>query len=112
MKSSKMEANLYCITCDEETPHLITYINHKIESVQCEDCKRGMKIRVDIMKEFYKEVYSRISTKPSRITKEYKEDLSGFLYKVPIRMISKPYRIMNDLNESRKVIRRFKRGER
>ena len=108
MKSSEMESDLYCITCNEETPHIISYVNSKLESVKCEECERTMKIQRNIMKEFYKEVYDRISTKPSRITTEYKENLSGFLYKIPVRVISKPYRIMSDLNESRKVIRRFK----
>ncbi|MCY9002482.1 bh protein [Peribacillus frigoritolerans] len=109
MKSSEMEANLFCISCNDETPHLILYINNKIESVECEDCQRGMVLNRDIMKEFYNEVYERISSKPSRITTEYKEDLSGFLYKLPIRIVSKPYRIMRDLNQSRKIIRRFKK---
>lgn len=108
VKSSEMESDLYCITCNEETPHIITYINGNLESVKCEECERVMKIQRNIMKEFYKEVYDRISTKPSRITTEYKEDLSRFLYRLPIRVISKPYRIMSDLNESRKVIKRFK----
>ncbi|WP_461673329.1 bh protein [Priestia megaterium] len=108
MKSSEMESDLYCITCNEETPHIITYVNSKLESVKCEECERIMKIQRNIMKEFYKEVYDRISTKPARITKEYRDDLSRFLYKLPIRVISKPYRIMSDLNESRKVIKRFK----
>jgi hypothetical protein len=103
-----MESDLYCITCSDETPHIITYVNGNLESVKCEECGRIMKIQRDIMKEFYKEVYDRISTKPARITTEYKEDLSRFLYKLPIRVISKPYRVMSDLNESRKVIKKFK----
>ncbi|SUV04027.1 Uncharacterised protein [Priestia megaterium] len=109
MKSSEMNADLYCITCNGETPHIISYVNGNLESVKCEECERGMKIQRDIMKEFYKEVYDRISTKPSRITTEYKEDLSGFLYKLPVRVISKPYRMISDLNHSRKIIKQFKR---
>ncbi|MGM0878616.1 MAG: bh protein [Bacillota bacterium] len=109
MKSSEMRSNLYCISCNDETPHIITYINNEIESIECEDCQRGMVIKRDIMKEFYKEVYERVSSKPSRITTEYKENLSGFLYKLPVRVVSKPYRVMRDLNQSRKIIRRYKK---
>jgi hypothetical protein len=109
MKSSEMEANLYCTHCKDETPHVIMYINGKIKGVECEECQRSVGVRVDVMKEFYKEVYERISTKPSRITHEYKEDLSRFLSSLPTRVISKPYRLMRYLNETRKVIKQYRK---
>ncbi|RAS80774.1 bh protein [Priestia endophytica] len=108
MKESKMEANLYCIQCRDETPHVIFYINNRIKNVECEECHRIQGIKIDIMKEFYKEIYERISTKPARITQEYKQDLNKFLLKLPARAISKPYRLIRDLNNSRKVIKQFK----
>ncbi len=60
------------------------------------------------MKEFYNELYQRIASKPSRITNEYREDLSHFLFSLPIRVISKPYRLAKDMNQSHKVIRQYK----
>ncbi|HWO78208.1 MAG TPA: bh protein [Bacillus sp. (in: firmicutes)] len=108
MKQTKMEASLYCLRCKDETPHTIVYINNEITSVCCDDCKRTVSIQVDIMKEFYKEIYERIFTKPSRITKEYKEDLSYFLTRLPFRVASKPYRLIRDLNESRKIIKQYR----
>jgi hypothetical protein len=104
-----MEANLFCIHCNDETPHMITYINNEITKIECEDCHNIVAIKVDIMKEFYKEIYERVSTKPSRITQEYKKDLSVFLYRLPIRVVSKPYRLMRDLNESRKIIKKHRK---
>ncbi|MBD1381740.1 bh protein [Metabacillus arenae] len=109
MKRSEMEASLFCTYCNEETPHMIVYINDEITSIECEDCHHIVEIKVDIMKEFYKELYERISTKPSRITHEYKRGLISFLSKLPMRAASKPYRLMSDLNQSRKVIRQFKK---
>jgi hypothetical protein len=108
MKEAEMKASLFCLHCNDETPHSIVYINNEITRVQCEDCNHIVGIKVDIMKEFYKEVYERVCTKPSRITKEYKQDLSHFLSRLPIRVVSKPYRLMRDLNETRKIIQQYR----
>lgn len=108
MKMHEMEAKLFCIQCNEETEHIILYINNEITSVKCEDCQREVGIKVDIMKEFYKELYEHISTKPTRLSEEYKQDLSKFLSRLPIRIISKPYRLIRYLNESRKIIKKYK----
>lgn len=109
MKRSVMKANLYCTHCNNETPHEVVYINEEITSVHCEDCNYKVGIKVDIMKEFYKELYEHISSKPSRMTEEYKKDLSRFLARLPIRVLSKPYRFMRYLNESRKVMKYYRK---
>ena len=109
MKSSEMEAQLYCIHCNNNTPHVITYINEKMKHIECEECHNTIEFKVDIMKELYKEVYDRISTKPSRITEEYKQGLDEFLAKIPIRVISKPYRLIRYLNQSYKTIKQYKK---
>ncbi len=106
-----MDANLFCIYCNDETPHVLVYLNDEITRIECKECHHIVELKVDIMKEFYKEIYERVSTKPSRITSEYKKDLSSFLSKLPIRIASKPYRLMHDLNESRKIIRKYKKKQ-
>lgn len=100
-----MEADLYCIHCKEDVPHSITYINDKLTHVGCEICGKSVDVEINPTREFYKEVYKRVSSKPARITEEYKQDLSHFLLSIPKRVISKPYRLMKDLHESRKIIR-------
>lgn len=109
MKESKVESFLHCTHCKEETPHIILYINNQIKSVTCEVCERKQEIELDIMKEFYKEFYNRVSSKPSRITQEYKQDLNHFLLSIPKRVLSKPYRLMRYLDDSRKVIKQYKK---
>jgi NAD-dependent SIR2 family protein deacetylase len=99
-----MEADLFCIKCNEDVPHQVVYINDKISHVECEVCQRSTDMPINPKREFYKEVYKRISSKPSRITDEYRKDLSHFLISLPKRVISKPYRLMKDINESRKII--------
>ncbi|XXM71426.1 bh protein [Lysinibacillus sphaericus] len=109
MKIKHMEADLFCVHCKEEVEHSITYVNEKIKSVECLECHHKMEINIDVNREFYKEIYKRIATKPERITKEYQADLSHFLFSLPVRVVSKPYRILKDINDSRKVIKGFKK---
>lgn len=68
-----------------------------------------MVFQVDVLKEFYKEVYKRVSTKPNRVSKKYKKDINKFLIGVPIRLVSKPYRLIKDFNESMRTIHRYKK---
>lgn len=63
----------------------------------------------DVLKEFYKEVYKRVSTKPNRVSKKYIKDINKFLIGVPIRLVSKPYRLIKDFNESMRTIHRYKK---
>lgn len=109
MKESTVESYLHCTHCNEDTPHIISYLNGEIKSVQCENCTHKQEIEMNIMKEFYKEIYERVSTKPSRITQEYRQDLNHFLRSIPKRVFSKPYRLVRYLNTSRKVIKQYKK---
>jgi hypothetical protein len=108
MKESKVKSYLYCVPCHEETPHIILYIDNEIKSVECEICARKQEFKFDINKKFYKELYYRISSKPSRITQEYRQDLNHFILGFPLRIASKPYRLMKDLNSAREIIKRYK----
>lgn len=109
MKIKKMEAGLYCLHCKEEVDHEITYINSQIKSIRCLQCNKTKELRIDMKKEIYKEIIDRISTKPTRITEEYRKDLSHLLFSLPVRVIKKPYRLLKDVNSSRKVIRNYKK---
>lgn len=110
MKISEMEAGLYCTRCHEETIHRVVYLNSHIQSIECEECHRLTGMKFDPKKELYKEVYGRLSTKPMRITKESSQDLSKFVSEMPKRLVSKPYRLMKDVNETRKAFKQSKRS--
>nr|WP_240795396.1 bh protein [Aquibacillus halophilus] len=92
----------------DHTVHKITYVNNQITKVECEECHNILEIRVDIMNELFKESYNRVATKPSRVTKEYREDLSHFLFSLPIRVMTKPYRVAKDIKGARKIIKDYK----
>ncbi|MCM2676130.1 bh protein [Alkalicoccobacillus plakortidis] len=107
MKTSQMEADLYCIHCKEEVLHEITYVNNQLKSIECLECRHDLEIVMDLNKEFYEETQKRVVTKPKRMTQEYREDLSRFLFSLPVRVISKPYRLFKDMKQSRHVIKEF-----
>ncbi|MGY4689591.1 bh protein [Salibacterium sp. K-3] len=109
LKTHEMKADLYCIHCKEDVTHTIEYINEEISTITCQQCSRTIEIDIDIMNELYDEMYHRITTKPSRITKESREDLSHFFFSLPSRVISKPYRLFKDVNETQKTIRRYRK---
>ncbi|MEH6858471.1 hypothetical protein ABET11_08515 [Priestia megaterium] len=54
MKDTQMEAGLYCNSCKEELPHHVYYINGKIVRVECQECRRTMVFKVDVLKESIK----------------------------------------------------------
>ncbi|MGI2327119.1 bh protein [Planococcus sp. YIM B11945] len=109
MKMKKMEADLYCVHCKEEVDHEITYINSQIKSIRCLQCGKTKELKIDVKKELYKEIFERISTKPTRMTEEYRKDLSHLLLSLPVRAIKKPYQLLKDVNTSRKVIQTYKK---
>lgn len=100
MKKHDMYAGLFCIHCNEETEHKVTYVNNEISRIECNQCHHIIKLNVDLMKEFYREVFDHIATKPSRMTEEYKKDLSQFLFSLPIRVVTKPYRFYRYLKDT------------
>lgn len=108
MKQYEREADLFCIHCNKETPHKVVYINDKITKIECEQCHQSIETEIDIVKEFYKEMYDKIATKPERIIEDYEKNPKKFIVNFPFRMVSKPYRVLKDLNHSRKIIDQYK----
>ncbi|WP_199616599.1 bh protein [Paenibacillus alkalitolerans] len=110
MKETKLEAELFCPRCSNNTIHQITYLNSKISSIECEACNRNTKVRVDAKGELYNELLNRVITKPSRITKEYREDLGRFLRSFPKRLSSKPFRLMREAKHVLKVLEKYNKN--
>jgi transcription elongation factor Elf1 len=108
MEYKEMEAILFCIHCNDERDHVITYINGKISRIECTSCHHTVEIKVDLLKEFYQEVYEKIVNKPVKITEEYRKDLSKFLLSLPIRIIKKPYSLYKYIKQTRSVMKTYK----
>jgi GTPase SAR1 family protein len=110
MKISEIDVTLYCSNCHDETLHHIQYLNNKIQSIDCTNCHRKQVTEMNPMRELYKEVYKRVTSKPTRLTKEYKKDFSHFIEGLPKRVLSKPLRLINYISETKEALRKIKRN--
>lgn len=68
-----------------------------------------MVFKVDVLKEFYKEVYKCVFMKFNWVLKEYKKDINRFLIGILIRLVSKFYCLMKDFNEFMYIIYCYKK---
>ncbi len=104
MQISKMQAELYCINCKEDTLHEVVYIGDNIEKIKCLECEVFLEIDDELVLSTYaKDLFQRISTKPKRMSGEIRRDMSKFLYSIPFRVVTKPYRMIQEFNEVKNV---------
>lgn len=96
LQFQEMEAELYCIHCQEDTLFHITYFNNTLWRIKCETCGHHLEIQEDIVKKYFSNWVERILTKPKRMTKELEADLAKFFYSMPVRIISKPIRVRKE----------------
>lgn len=100
MSVVKVKATLYCIHCEKETMHELTYIGDELEKTKCMEC--GMTISFDKKKmllEYSEDMVKRILTKPKRVSKEAFSNLSEFLKAIPLRVITKPKRVAKEIKD-------------
>ncbi|AZO94762.1 bh protein [Halocella sp. SP3-1] len=94
----KINTNLFCINCNEETEHIILYLDDEIKSIECKKCHRISGIDKNELLELYTiDTVKHILTEPFKLNKKIKEEGSTFLYSFPKRIFSKPYRIVKDI---------------
>ncbi|MHB1393573.1 MAG: bh protein [Clostridia bacterium] len=97
MKITKMEADLYCVNCVKNTLHDVTYLGDNIKEIVCTECKATLEIDDKLVLSAYAaDIFERIRTKPERMNKEMREDLSKFLRSITVRVITKPYRMIKE----------------
>ena len=100
MKSELIETNLYCLHCEKETPHVITYTGDYVRKIRCDICHTEIQIDKDKILKFYtSKMLKRLFTKPERLTDELRKDMSSFLTSLPFRIVSKPYRMAKEFFE-------------
>jgi hypothetical protein len=92
-----MEAKLLCGVCEKETIHTITYKNNMIEHIVCNECKNGITLDMDKIRQSYgAEFTKRVFSKPARMSEEMQHDLKKFLLSMPARIMTKPYRVIKE----------------
>jgi len=98
--TSKVKAQLFCLHCNKETNHTITYKGEYLEDIKCNICGNEIRINREKLLETYTvDFIDRVLTKPHRITEEIKKDISHFLKSIPIRILTKPYRVAREIGD-------------
>ncbi|NPV43278.1 hypothetical protein [Koleobacter methoxysyntrophicus] len=98
--TTKMEAELFCLHCKEDTPHTVVYVGQSLKRIKCNKCGSALEIKKDKLIEHYAvDFIERVFTKPYRMTKELEGDLKKFIISLPIRIITKPYRIAKEVED-------------
>ncbi len=104
MGITRMQADLHCGNCDKNTLHEVTYLGENIEKITCMDCETYLEISEKLAYTNYAaEMFTRIATKPVRMTKEVNDDLSKFLYTIPFRVVTKPYRMIKEFRQMKNL---------
>ena len=104
MNITKMQVDLYCVNCNRDTLHEVTYMGETIERIICMECKIALEIDDKLVLSSYAaDIFNRISSKPERISKEMKNDLSKFLCSIPIRVVTKPYRMIKEFKSIKDI---------
>ena len=97
MNITKMQADLYCINCNKNTIHEVTYLGDSIEKITCLECEISLEIDEKLILSTYAtDILNRVISKPERMSKEIKDDLSKFLCSIPFRVVTKPYRMIKE----------------
>ncbi|MFK9091804.1 bh protein [Bacillus salipaludis] len=107
MKISEIDVTLYCSHCHDETLHHVQYLNNKVQSIVCMNCLRTIKTIMNPRRELYKEVYKRVTSKPTRLKDEYKTNHVEFIEGFPKRVLSKPLRFVKYLNETKEALKKI-----
>ncbi|MDO4288354.1 MAG: bh protein [Eubacterium sp.] len=95
--SKKVDAYLFCVNCDRETPHVVEYEGGQLHRIACEECGMAVQVNQEYVSAHYKEDFvRRVMSKPGRMTREMEADLSAFIKSLPFRVITKPYRVYRE----------------
>lgn len=91
---------LFCINCNEETEHTVTYIGDYLKSIQCDNCKRKFEIdRRHLTTVFTEDFIDRVLSKPHRMTQDFKEAMSYLLPFFPKRLFKEPKKVIKEIIE-------------
>ena len=94
MDITKVNTDLFCETCNEETVHVITYAGQKIIKIYCTNCHKEFHASKEAALAAYTdEVMHRIRTKPERVKEEIKSAPVKSVISMPGRLITKIFRI-------------------
>jgi hypothetical protein len=100
MKDEITKITLFCINCNEETPHTVQYIGSYLRSVSCDNCTKKIEIdRRHLRTVFAEDFIDRILTKPHRMTEDMKRAVAILMPFFPKRLIREPLKVLKEIYE-------------
>ena len=100
MKDEITKITLFCINCNEETPHTVQYIGSYLRSVSCDNCTKKIEIdRRHLRTVFAEDFIDRILTKPHRMTEDMKRAVATLMPFFPKRLIREPLKVLKEIYE-------------
>ncbi|UOF90395.1 hypothetical protein LSG31_21485 [Fodinisporobacter ferrooxydans] len=106
MYKREVETELFCVQCAKDSLHTVVYINGIIYKITCETCGKIV-VNGTLSKEVYGRLVERALTKPKRMKQEIEQEIKlGELRKMmrlPLRMVSKPFRLYHEVEGIKKL---------
>jgi hypothetical protein len=100
MKDEITKITLFCINCNEETPHTVQYIGSYLRSVSCDSCTKKIEVdRRHLRTVFAEDFIDRILTKPHRMTEDMKRAIAILMPFFPKRLIKEPLKVLKEIYE-------------
>jgi hypothetical protein len=100
MKDEITKITLFCINCNEETPHTVQYIGSYLRSVSCDNCTKKIEVdRRHLRTVFAEDFIDRILTKPHRMTEDMKRAVAILMPFFPKRLIREPLKVLKEIYE-------------
>ncbi|MBI3990746.1 MAG: bh protein [Candidatus Omnitrophica bacterium] len=94
----KIETELFCLHCEKECPHTITYVAGHIKEIHCKECRLSFSIdRKRLLATYMAEKVEEVLTLPRQFTEERRKNLTKFLVSLPIRLMSRPWKMTKEV---------------
>lgn len=98
MHRHQISTELLCLACNKSTIHTFDYLDEDIKMITCSTCGLSYELIIEINLSHYpKQLLHRLLTKPGRVLNETRSDLAGFAHTFPLRVVTKPYRLLSEL---------------
>lgn len=97
---TKVETELTCSQCDEETIHTMVYLNDEIYKITCQECgKSNSFYKRHPYQHYMLSTAKRLLREPAKWNREIQRQGASFLFSLPRRVLTKPYRMVSEFSE-------------
>ncbi|MDD5658397.1 MAG: bh protein [Actinomycetota bacterium] len=108
LKDEETKIVLFCINCNSDTEHTVSYIGEYLKSIQCNKCLKKIEIdRRHLRTVFAEDFIDRILSKPHRMSRDFKEAMAYLVPFFPKRLFKEPKKVIKEIIE----VLRKKNGE-